>query len=126
MFYQVPFLDIQQFKEVKMKISVDDLELFRLSETQKKVIKNDIDEDIFDEDMKRRLHYILTHKYERCFKRLKEEWVDTIDEKGKNKLANNGVHSIPTDRDALSELIISQKNYKNKKSRESEAKINNI
>jgi len=54
-----------------MKVSVDDQEIFRLSETQKKVIMNDIPSDIFDEDMKRRLHYILDHKYQECFKRLK-------------------------------------------------------
>ena len=57
-----------------MKISVDDQECFCLNETQKKVIKNDISEDVFDEDMKRRLQYILMHKYERCFERLKQEW----------------------------------------------------
>jgi len=93
-----------------MKISVDDQELFRLSETQKKVIKNDIHEDIFDEDMKRRLQYILTHKYERCFERLKKEW--------EPKLRANGVSMIPTDPDALAVLIFSQPNYKNRSQRE--------
>lgn len=93
-----------------MKISVDDQELFRLSETQKKVIKNDIKEEIFDEDMKRRLQYILTHKYERCFERLKAEW--------EPKLRANGVAMIPTDPDALAELIFSQPAYKSRSDRE--------
>ena len=57
-----------------MKISVNDKELFTLTETQKSVIKNDIHADEFDADMARRLEYILTHKYERCFERLKKEW----------------------------------------------------
>lgn len=95
-----------------MKISVNDQELFRLSETQKKVIKNDINADVFDEDMCRRLHYIINHKYDRCFKRLKEEW-DT-------KLLANGVQSVPTNPDAYAELVFSQPNYKDRKARDLE------
>lgn len=95
-----------------MKISVDDQELFRLSETQKAVIKNDIQSEIFDDDMKRRLQYILTHKYERCFERLKAEWMP--------KLAQR-VQSVPTDPDALAQLIFSQPDYKNRSQREAES-----
>jgi hypothetical protein len=93
-----------------MKISVNDTELFTLTETQKSVIKNDIDADIFDEDMKRRLQYILMHKYERCFARLKTEW--------DKKLIENGVQSVPTDPDAYAQLVFSQPNYKDRKARE--------
>jgi len=94
-----------------MKISVDDRELFKLSETQKKVIKNDIHEDQFDDDMKRRLQYVLSHKYEQSFERLKKEW--------EPKLAQR-VPSLPTDKDALAELIFAQPDYKSRKSRESQ------
>ena len=93
-----------------MKISVNDQELFTLSETQKSVIKNDIDADIFYADMKRRLEYILMHKYERCFDRLKKEW--------DQKLVANGVQSVPTDPDAYAQLVFSQPNYKDRKARE--------
>lgn len=96
-----------------MKISVDDIELFTLSETKKNVIKNDIDADIFDNDMKRRLQYILNHKYERCFERLKKEW--------DSKLAANGVSMIPTDPDVYAQLVFSQPNYKDRKARDLEA-----
>lgn len=89
-----------------MKISVNDEELFTLNETKKKVICNDIPVDVFETDMKRRLAYILAHKYEQCFKRLKEEWVDS------GKLASLGIESIPTNPDALAELIFSQPTYK--------------
>lgn len=92
-----------------MKVSVDDKELFSLSETQKKVIKNDIHEDIFDEDMCRRLQYILTHKYERCFERLKNEWMPKLQQR---------IDSVPTDPDRLAELIFSQADYKCRKQRE--------
>ena len=105
-----------------MKISVDDQEVFRLSETQKKVIKNDIQEEVFDADMKRRLEYILMHKYERCFERLKAEWCNSSPGQ-QSKLEKNGVSSIPTNPDQLAELIFTQQNYKNRSKRESESKL---
>lgn len=97
-----------------MKISVDDKELFTLTETQKQVIQNDIHSDIFESDMKRRIHYILMHKYERCFLRLKKEWDE--------KLKNNGVDSIPLDEEKYAQLVFSQPNYKNRTQREMEEK----
>lgn len=95
-----------------MKISVDDKELFVLSETQKKVIKNDIPEEIFDDDMKRRLQYILNHKYERCFERLKKEW--------EPKLVNLGFKSLPCNCDEFAELVFAQAEYKNRSCRDAE------
>lgn len=93
-----------------MKITVDGKQLFELSDTQKKVIKNDIHEDIFDADMKRRLEYIITHKYEQCFDRLKKEW--------DLKLKENGVKSVPTHADEYAQLVFSQPNYQDRKARE--------
>lgn len=101
-----------------MKISVDcpcEQKLFELSETQKLVIKNDIHEDEFDADMKRRLEYILKHKYERCFDRLKKEW--------EPKLAASGVKSLPVDKDEFAQMVFAQPEYKNRKQREAEAQV---
>ncbi len=95
-----------------MKISVNDLEIYTLSEAQKNVIKNDINSDIFDIDMKRRLENVLNHKYEKCFKRMKNEW-DV-------KLVENGVKSVPTDKDAYAELVFAQPNYKDRNARDLE------
>ena len=96
-----------------MKLKVDDVEVFELSETQKKVLKNDINDDIFTEDVKRRVRYIIEHKYERCFERLKKEW--------EPKLAAKGVESLPTNRDSFAELVFAQPEYKSKKIRDVEA-----
>lgn len=93
-----------------MKISVNDQELFTLSETQKKVICNDIPVEMLDEDLKRRLNYILMHKYERCFERLKQEW--------DQKLKDNGVAMMPTDPDAYAELVFKQPNYQDRAARD--------
>jgi len=93
-----------------MKISIDNKDIFTLSETQKAVLKNDVPSDIFEADMERRLEYILMHKYEQCFKRLKAEW--------EPKLAASGVESIPTNADSFAQLVFSQPNYLDRKARE--------
>ena len=95
-----------------MKISVNDTKLFELSEVQKKVIMNDIPEEIFHEDMCRRLEYVLTHKYERCFDRMKAEW--------EPKLAQRFA-SVPTNKDAFAQLVLSQPDYKSRSQREKES-----
>lgn len=101
-----------------MKVSVDGKDLFELNETKCKVICNDIHEDIFHEDMCRRLSYILMHKYEQCMKRLQEQWLP--------KLKAAGVESIPTDDDKLAELIFSQPTYKNRAQRDKESAENAV
>lgn len=98
-----------------MKIQVDGVELFELTEIQKQVIKNDISSEILDEDVKRRLFNIINHKYDQCFKRLKAEW-DT-------KLEANGVTSIPLDKDAYATLVFSQPDYKDRAARDLDAKL---
>ena len=96
-----------------MKIQVDGKEVFELNETKKKVIQNDIPSEIFQEDMERRAKYIIEHKYERSLDRLKKQWEPILSQR---------VASIPTDSDALAELIFSQPEYKNRSQREAEAK----
>jgi hypothetical protein len=93
-----------------MKISVDDEELFILSDIKKKVIMNDIHADVFEEDMKRRLQYILMHKYEQCYERLKLEW--------EPKLRQLGINSIPLDPDNFAQVVFSQASYKDRKARD--------
>jgi len=95
-----------------MIVKVGDKVLFTLTDIQKKVLKNDIKSEIFEEDMKRRLFYIINHKYEQCYKRLKQEW--------EPKLAARGVQSIPTDKDAFAQLVFSQEDYKDRAARDAE------
>jgi hypothetical protein len=95
-----------------MKISVNDQELFTLTEIQKSVLKDNVNSDEFDSDMKRRLEWVLMHKYEQCFKSFKEEWDP--------KLASLGVESVPTDPDAYAQLVFSQPTYKDRKARDLE------
>jgi hypothetical protein len=96
-------------KEDKMKISVDKKECFSLTDTQKQVIMNDIHEDEFESDMKRRLQYVLMHKYEQCFDRLKKEWDVKLQSR---------VKSVPTNPEAYAQLVFSQSDYKCRKMRD--------
>ena len=96
-----------------MKIQVDNVDVFELNQTKKKVLKNDIHDDEFDSDMKRRVRYIIEHKYEQCFNRLKSEW--------EPKLSAAGYTMIPTDKDAFAELVFQQPGYKNRKQRDLES-----
>jgi len=93
-----------------MKIKVDDKEVLALSETQEKVIQNDISSTEFISDMERRVGYVIQHKYDQCFKRLKEQW--------EPRLSENGFKSIPTDKDEFAELVFSQASYKDRSARE--------
>ena len=96
-----------------MKIQVDGKKVLELNETQKKVICNDIPDEIFVSDMERRAAYIIQHKYEQCFSRLKKEWEPKL--KGR-------VQSFPADDDAFAQLVFSQPDYKSRSKREAESK----
>lgn len=94
-----------------MKISVNDQEIYTLSDIQKRVIKNDILEEIFEDDMRRRLKWVLLdEKYANCFDRLKKEW--------EPRLIERGHASLPTDKDAFAQLVFSQPDYKSRSQRE--------
>jgi len=98
-----------------MKIKVNETLLFELTDIQKKVIKNDIKSEIFDEDMKRRLKYVITHRCDQSFAALKREWDP--------KLAK-AVSSVPIARDAFANLVFAQSDYKDKVARSgNQAKI---
>lgn len=91
-----------------MKIKVDDEIVFELTEGQKKVICNEILTELIDSDIKRRVRWVIEHKYERCFEALKKEW--------ETKLVGR-VKALPLDKDELAELIFSQPDYKNRSQR---------
>jgi len=95
-----------------MKIKVDGEDVLELSEHQKKVIKHQISDDLFDADMKRRVKWILEHKYEEVFREFRQEW--------EPKLAANGVRSLPIDKEEFANLVFSQPNYKNRKQRDAD------
>lgn len=92
-----------------MKIHVDGKEVFNLNDTRKKVIKNEIPDEDFQKDMERRVSYIIQHKYEKCFQRLKQEWEPKLQKR---------MSSIPTDPEELAKLIFEQSDYRSRSQRD--------
>jgi len=92
-----------------MKVLVDDQELFTITETQKKVIKNDINLNIFDSDMKRRLEFIVMNRYKQGLARLKSDWESVLRER---------LDYMPLDAEVFVELVKSQQDYKDKYDRD--------
>lgn len=72
-----------------MKISLNNDEILELSEIQKNVIKNDIREDIFEEDMKRRLNWCIHHPANR--------FVEKHAKSGREYLKSCGLKNAPSD-----------------------------
>jgi len=95
------------------KIKYDNEDILDISDTDKLIIENDVAED-FDTDIKRRLKYIVEHKKEQCFKRLWDEWVP--------KLRDRGQTTIPTGETEFVSLVTSQPDYKNAAQRAQEIK----
>lgn len=98
-----------------MKIQIDNKCICELNDTKKKVLQNDIFTEEFESDIERRLEYIIMHKYEQSFKRLKDEW--------EPKLRAAGVKSFPADADEFAELVFAQPGYKSRSEREKEIKV---
>jgi len=95
-----------------MLIKCDEKTVFEITDTVKKVICNDVVEDVFVEDMERRVKYIVEHKYKQCLKRLKHEW--------EPRLKSKGIRSIPLDDDEFAQLVFQQSDYQDRKKREEE------
>ena len=95
-----------------MKIKFNDAIILDISETMKKVILHDIQENDLTEHLVHRIQHSVMHKYEACFERLKSEW--------DKKLADRGIDMIPTNRDKYAELVFSQPDYKGRTEREKE------
>ena len=97
-----------------MKIYLDDELVFELTETQQKVIQNDIPEEEFVNDIKRRLKWVIMDKHDNCLSRLKTEWIP--------KLIEEGEKSVPLQDMDLAAHIFKNPNYKDRSARDKEQK----
>jgi hypothetical protein len=85
-----------------MKISVNDVELYTINETQLNVLKDYVPASVLEEDMKRRLVWVYSEFYKGAFRQLKDKWDPILAER---------VQSIPTDKDAFAQLVFQQPDY---------------
>ena len=96
-----------------MKISVNDQEIFTLSDFEKKVIQSELDSSVFDAEIKRRLQWIIMEKYNEALKNLKAKWEPI--------LINRGATSLPVKLEEIAKLIFDQPDYKDARTRIIEA-----
>lgn len=94
-----------------MKLQVDNQDVFELQLWQEAVIKNDIKDEEFVDDMKRRARYIWEHKFEKCYERFEKEWLEKL-------RTDQSIQNIPTSKEAFVNLVISRPDYKNRSQRE--------
>ena len=80
-----------------MKISINDEDLLTLTEIQKKVIQNDVIMEEFEDDMKRRLHYIIHHPANR--------FVEQNSKSARDFLKTRNVSSVPADKMEFAALV---------------------
>ena len=68
-----------------------------------------------EEVLSNRMAEILQHKYERCLERLRLEWLP--------KLEARGINDIPADDEQFAELVFSQRDYKNRSTRDMDVDV---
>lgn len=92
-----------------MEIKINEEVVLKLSDTQVKILKHDIAEEIFYQDIARRVQFIIMEKYKRSLQRIKQEWEPRLKESGRK--------SIPLDDEKFCELVFSSKEYADKQTR---------
>jgi hypothetical protein len=95
-----------------MRVTVDDVDLYTMSDIQKKVIQNDISADKFENVMMGQIQGILKNQYALSFKNLKQKW---------DPILATRMASVPTDPDAYAQLVFSQADYLDRKARDAAA-----
>ena len=93
-----------------MKFYIDDELFYEINETQLKILKHVLFEEVLQEVIKDKIKLILDKYIEGCGTKLKAEWMP--------RLKANGIKMIPTNDDELAQLIFSQSNYENRNQRE--------
>jgi len=94
-----------------MVIKLDDVVVFELAQWEQDVIKNEINSDVFVEDVKRRLEWVLRHKVDECFKRFEAEWLQKLRD-------DPEVQSIPATKQGLVEAVLARPDYQDRKARD--------
>lgn len=86
-----------------MKCTLNDKEIFALSDSQLNVLKHCIPEDQVEEHLKAIILYVIKHKLVECAGKLFEEW--------KPKLIAEGVKEIPISDADFADMIFKHAEY---------------
>jgi LPS O-antigen subunit length determinant protein (WzzB/FepE family) len=96
-----------------MKITLDDVDLYTVSDVQQKIIQNDVNTDRFEATIKNQLQGVLKSQYDLSFRNLKQKWDPILAQR---------VTSVPTDPTAYAALVFQQPDYLDRKGRDTAAK----
>jgi len=97
--------------DLQFSITVDQQKIWRRVleyKTETQTLKEQQDKE--RENFEGRVAFILTHKYDMCYKRLLLKWLPILEIRGYEEL--------PIDKDELAELIFSQPDYKDREARD--------
>jgi len=92
-----------------MDVYLDQEKLFTISEADLKLLAHDLEDPVAE--IKRRLEYIISHKCEQCYKRMRDEWLSRFER-------TKEVASVPIDRDSFIDLVVNHIEYKNRVQRD--------
>lgn len=93
-----------------MEVQIDSELFFEITESQKDILRNDLESETLDDDLKRRIKWVIDHKVDQCYERLKNEWIPILE-------ADPEVETIPLDRDQFVSLVLARPEYLNKSER---------
>jgi len=101
-------VELPRGKDKELIVSVDGREVFRVSPTQKRMMKLTGVEDP-DAECHSKMAWVLSHKYERCMERLRNEW--------EPRLVARGMETLPTSDEDFAGLVFAQSDYKDRTER---------
>jgi len=101
-----------------MKIQVDGADLMDVKPWEMKVLQYQLPTEGVEDDLKRRLKYIISHKIERCIDQMINDWMPKIRK-------DKSITSVPTDKKSLVEMIMNRPDYKDRSTREEEMEFEN-
>ena len=96
-----------------MEIFLNDQSICTLTATQEKVLKYYINSDILNDTLAHIIEKAIYHEYNVSLRLIKEEWAP--------QLRANGIEEAPLDDELYAQLVFSQPNYKDRKTRDLEA-----
>lgn len=97
-----------------MKVKANNKEILNLQPWEKKLIETELFMVDTDEDLIRRLKWVIQHKMDVCYKNLRQIWEPIFTEEG--------VKFLPTDREEFVNMVLAHPKFKSKEQREEEYK----
>ncbi len=96
-----------------MKSQIDGVDVLILQAWEYELLKHDIPSAILDDDLKKRLEWVWTHKVEQVKKRFKEEWIQKL-------MDDPAVTELPATDEALFNVVKVRPDYKDRDARDAE------